>query len=36
LLTVSFLMEEEDDGLRCCTHIIEVIDDHEKNVADNE
>jgi hypothetical protein len=28
-------MEEDDDGLRCCACIIEVIDDHEKNVANN-
>jgi hypothetical protein len=31
----TFLMEEDDDGLCCCACIIEVLDDHEKNVADN-
>jgi hypothetical protein len=31
----TFLMEEDDDGLRYCARIIEVLDDHEKNVADN-
>ncbi len=31
----AFLMEEDDDGLRCRACIIEVLDDHEKNVADN-
>jgi hypothetical protein len=30
-----FLMEEDDDGLRYRACIIEVLDDHEKNVADN-
>jgi hypothetical protein len=28
-------MEEDDDGLCCCARIIEVLDDHDKNVADN-
>jgi hypothetical protein len=31
----TFLMEEDDDGLRYRARIIEVLDDHEKNVADN-
>jgi hypothetical protein len=32
----TFLMEEDGDGLHCLAHIIEVIlDDHEKNVANN-
>jgi hypothetical protein len=31
----TFLMEEDDDGLRCRARIIEVLDDHDKNVADN-
>jgi catabolite regulation protein CreA len=31
----TFLMEEDDDGIRCRARIIEVLDDHEKNVADN-
>jgi hypothetical protein len=31
----TFLMEEDDDGLRCRARIIEVIDDPEKNVANN-
>jgi hypothetical protein len=32
----TFVMEEYDaDGLRCRARIIEVLDDHEKNVADN-
>jgi hypothetical protein len=34
LVGQRFLMEEYDDGLRCCAHIIEVLDDQEtKNVA---
>jgi hypothetical protein len=28
-------MEEDDDGLCYRAHIIEVLDDHEKNVANN-
>jgi hypothetical protein len=28
-------MKEDNDGLRCGARIIEVLDDHEKNVADN-
>ena len=28
-------MEEDDDGLRCRAHIIEVLDNHEKNVDNN-
>jgi hypothetical protein len=35
LVGQTFLMGEADDGLRFCAHIIEVIDDHEKNVANN-
>ena len=36
LVGQTFLvMEEVDDGLRCRAGIIEVLDDHEKNVADN-
>jgi hypothetical protein len=31
----TFLMEKDDDGLRCPARILEVIDDHEKNVANN-
>jgi hypothetical protein len=31
----TFLMEEDDDGLCFCAHIIEVLDDHGKNVANN-
>jgi hypothetical protein len=31
----TFLMEEDDYGLRYRARIIEVIDDHEKNVANN-
>jgi hypothetical protein len=31
----TFLMEEDDDGLRCRARIIEVLEDQEKNVADN-
>ena len=31
----TFLMEEDDDGLRYRARIIEVLDNHEKNVADN-
>ena len=29
------MMEEDDDGLRCKARIIEILDDHEKNVSDN-
>ena len=28
-------MKENDEGLCGCAHIIEVLDDHERNVADN-
>jgi hypothetical protein len=31
----TFLMEEDDDGFCYCARIIEVLDDHEKNVANN-
>jgi hypothetical protein len=31
----TFLMEEDDDGLCCRARIIEVLEDHKKNVADN-
>jgi hypothetical protein len=31
----TFLMKEDDEGLRERARIIEVIDDHERNVADN-
>jgi hypothetical protein len=31
----TFLMEEDDGGLCFCARIIEVLDDHEKNVANN-
>jgi hypothetical protein len=31
----TFLMEEDADGLRYRARIIEVLDDHDKNVADN-
>jgi hypothetical protein len=31
----TFLMEEDDDGLRCRARIVEVIDDHENDVANN-
>jgi hypothetical protein len=31
----TFLMEEDDSGLRFRACIIEVLDDHEKNVANN-
>jgi hypothetical protein len=31
----TFLMKEDDDELCCRTCIIEVLDDHEKIVADN-
>jgi hypothetical protein len=30
-----FLMEEDGDGLCCRARIIEVLDDHKKNVAHN-
>jgi hypothetical protein len=33
LVGQTFLMEEVDDGLRCHACIIEVLDDHEKNVS---
>jgi hypothetical protein len=29
------LMEEDDDGLYCRACIIEIIDNHEENLADN-
>jgi hypothetical protein len=35
LVRQTFLMEEDDDGLRFGARIIEVLDDHEKNVANN-
>jgi hypothetical protein len=36
LVRRTFLMEEDNDaGLCCCARIIEVPDNHEKNVADN-
>jgi hypothetical protein len=35
LVGQTFLMEEDDDGLRFRACIIEVLDDHEKNVANN-
>jgi hypothetical protein len=35
LVRQTFLMEEDDDGLCCRARIIEVLDDHEKNVANN-
>jgi hypothetical protein len=35
LVGQTFLMEEDDDGLRFRARIIEVLDDHEKNVANN-
>jgi hypothetical protein len=35
LVRQTFLMEEDDDGLCCCARIIEVLDDHKKNVANN-
>jgi hypothetical protein len=35
LVGQTFLMEEDDDGLHCRACIIEVLDDHEKNVANN-
>jgi hypothetical protein len=31
----TFLMEEDDDGLHIRARIIEVLDDHENNVANN-
>jgi hypothetical protein len=31
----TFLIEEDDDGLRFRARVIEVLDDHEKNVANN-
>jgi hypothetical protein len=31
----TFVMEEDDDGLRYRARIIEVLDDHEKNVANS-
>jgi hypothetical protein len=30
LVGQTFLMEEDDDGLRYRAHIIEVLDDHEE------
>jgi hypothetical protein len=35
LVEQTFLMEENDDGLRFRACIIEVLDDHQKNVANN-
>jgi hypothetical protein len=35
LVVQTFLMEEDDDGLRFRARIIEVLDDHDKNVANN-
>jgi hypothetical protein len=35
LVGKAFLMEEDDDGLRFRACIIEVLDDHKKNVANN-
>jgi hypothetical protein len=35
LVGQTLLMEEDGDGLRCCAHIIEILDDHEKKVANN-
>jgi hypothetical protein len=35
LVRRTFLMEEDDDGLCYRAHIIEVLDGHEKNVANN-
>jgi hypothetical protein len=35
LVGQTFLMEEDDDGLRYRARIIEVLDDHKKNVANN-
>jgi hypothetical protein len=35
LIGRTFLMEKDDDRLRSRAQILEVIDDHEKNVADN-
>jgi hypothetical protein len=35
LVGQTFLMEEDDDGLCFRARIIEVLDDHEKNVANN-
>jgi hypothetical protein len=35
LIGQTFLMEEDDDGLRFRARIIEVLDDHKKNVANN-
>jgi hypothetical protein len=35
LVGQTFLMEEDDDGLRFRARIIEVLNDHEKNVANN-
>jgi hypothetical protein len=35
LVGQTFLMEEDDDELCCRAHIVEVLDDHEKNVAIN-
>jgi hypothetical protein len=31
----TFLMKEDDEGLRDRARIVEVLDDHERNVADN-
>jgi hypothetical protein len=35
LVRPTFLMEEDDNGLRFRSRIIEVLDDHEKKVANN-
>jgi hypothetical protein len=35
LVGQTFLMEEDDDGFHFRARIIEVLDDHEKNVANN-
>jgi hypothetical protein len=35
LVGQKFLMEEDDDGFCCRARIIEVLDDQEKNVANN-
>jgi hypothetical protein len=35
LVRQTFLMEEDNDGLCCRACIIEVLDDHKKNVANN-
>jgi hypothetical protein len=35
LVGQTFLMEEDDDNLCCRARIIEVLDDHKKDVANN-